>query len=122
MKNTFNLSNIKRHKLMTIFSFIEQQVNVVKKFNRGERTHIETMIMLIQCHKSLMDHSPEIYAKGSECGFIEWANNQLENNKLPEESSGSFITALRDLDYILENFVTEAEYSEVINLARSYNL
>ena len=121
MRIEYKITSREESKFRTIFSIMQQQVDAVKKFNNGDRTHIETMITLLQCQKNLIQFYPEIYGN-SESGFIEWANDNLENNKLPEDSSGSFLTAISDLDYIMENVATEKNYDAVRYLARQYNL
>ena len=121
MTTEYKISNQEESKFRTIFSMMKQQVDAVRQFNNGERNHVSTMLTLLQTQKHLIDSCPEVYT-GSEVHFIEWANDQLENNKLPENSSGSFLTAISDLDYILENVATEENYEAVRFLAKQYSL
>jgi len=49
--------------------------------------------------------------------YIEWITNQVFENKLPENSSGSFFTAMTDIDNFISGLSLEDESEELYNFA-----
>tara|TARA_R110002020_G_C15998935_1_gene750050 strand:+ start:241 stop:567 length:327 start_codon:yes stop_codon:yes gene_type:complete len=97
------------------FDIQSKQVIVVKKYYNKELTAGEAICALIRLQDQTIYKADE--------WFIEWVVNQLFENKLPEGSSGSFITALSDYDPVMEMERYESVPEGVItDLARYYNL
>ena len=91
------MSNLELLKIQ--LSVQEGQVMTLKRYQNGEISFSETIRFLI----SLQEQTEE----GAEEYFCEWIVQQLKGNPLPNNSSGSFMTALGCIDHLMENEMFE---------------
>tara|TARA_B110000908_G_scaffold163054_2_gene209234 strand:+ start:202 stop:513 length:312 start_codon:yes stop_codon:yes gene_type:complete len=91
----------------------ENQVLTLKGFQNNQITFSQCIIKLIQFQ--------EMTENGSNEYFCEWIVDQLRNNDLPNNSSGSFMTALGDIDHLIESF-ENIECDVIMKTAREYSL
>ena len=91
------MSNLELLKIQ--LSVQEGQVMTLKRYQNGEISFSETIRFLI----SLQEQTEE----GAGEYFCEWIVQQLKGNPLPNNSSGSFMTALGCIDYLMENEMFE---------------
>ena len=91
------MSNLELLKIQ--LSVQEGQVMTLKRYQNGEISFSETIRFLI----SLQEQTEE----GAGEYFCEWVVQQLKGNPLPNNSSGSFMTALGCIDHLMENEMFE---------------
>ena len=100
---------------MTNLEMVKQEAQIVKKqieIVKSDFTKLEKISKIINEQlKSKFRNRIEY--------FSEWVTGQINENDLPEMSSGSFITALKDTDGLFyELNVSNEEYD---NLAKVFN-
>ena len=91
------MSNLELLKIQ--LSVQEGQVMTLKRYQNGEISFSETVRSII----SLQEQTEE----GAGEYFCEWIVQQLKGNPLPNNSSGSFMTALGCIDHLMENEMFE---------------
>ena len=98
------MSNLELLKIQ--LSVQEGQVTTLKRYQNGEISFSETVRSII----SLQEQTEE----GAGEYFCEWIVQQLKGNSLPNNSSGSFMTALGCIDHLMENEMFEDIDSDLI--------
>ena len=107
------MSNLELLKIQ--LSVQEGQAMTLKRYQNGEISFSETIRYMI----SLQEQTE----KGAGEYFCEWIVQQLRNNSLPNNSSGSFMTALGCIDHLLEDERFEdIDRDTIFQTAKEYNL
>ncbi|MDB0070883.1 hypothetical protein N9E82_00760 [bacterium] len=107
------MSNLELLKIQ--LSVQEGQVTTLKRYQNGEISFSETVRSII----SLQEQTEE----GAGEYFCEWIVQQLKGNPLPNNSSGSFMTALGCIDHLMENEMFEdIDSDKILQTALGYNL
>jgi len=91
------MSNLELLKIQ--LSVQEGQVMTLKRYQNGEISFSETIRFLISLQEQTKEGAGEY--------FCEWIVQQLKGNPLPNNSSGSFMTALGCIDHLMENEMFE---------------
>ena len=107
------MSNLELLKIQ--LSAQEGQVTTLKRYQNGEISFSETVRLII----SLQEQTEE----GAGVFFCEWIIQQLKGNPLPNNSSGSFMTALGCIDHLMENELFEdIDSDEILQTAKEFYL
>tara|TARA_R110001592_G_scaffold337415_1_gene624006 strand:+ start:18 stop:329 length:312 start_codon:yes stop_codon:yes gene_type:complete len=99
--------------LKQLLSVQEQQVMTLKRYQNDQISFSKCILLLIQLQ--------DMTERGSSEYFCEWIVDQLKNNDLPNNSSGSFMTALGDIDHLIETF-ENIDCDVIMKTAREYSL
>jgi hypothetical protein len=95
--------------ISTEVAILKLQIEVV----RSEKSNADKIIELINLQKN-----SNFWDVCNQDALIEWFTDQVINNDLPEMSSGSFVTALGDIDNLIAGLDIE-ENEELCEYAKS---
>ncbi len=107
----------KEQYVRSICKIAQEQIKVARLFKEKKISLGDAVCSIIKWQDMTADKSTVT--------FIEWVANQLVNNKLPEGSSGAFITALGCIDFIAELDEFQDEYwsgMRIYDISNEYNL
>lgn len=101
---------------------LKNQLEVQKNQVRTLEAYQKSNLTFDECVSQLISLQNKTHY-GASSLWTEWAVSQLQNNHLPNNSSGSFMTALSDIDYIYESGDFEhLTTDEIAKTAAEFNL
>lgn len=118
MNNQTQIQEIKE-----IFDTQKKQIEIVREFYTivlpdGQHCYKKSLLDVVN---EICDLQNKIWPINDY--YVSYVIDQLQNNNLPEMSSGSFITALSCYEWIIDNDNYQDVDIETINtLAKEYNL